>query len=826
MEIMPLKTFIYHFLIDRTEERNYCFILGSGASSQSGIATGKELVDKWLEEIKDKYEEATVNEWVKKIGINEENKYGFYSEIYDFRFKYDKKIGYSQLESIMENKEPSCGYSILARILSKTNDKMVITVNFDNLIEEALYTYTKSKPLVISHEALAGFAKPFSSRPIIAKIHRDQFLRDEEINRDTQNIETNWIKTLENILKYYTPLVIGYGGNDGSLMNFLEKIENIEGGIFWCYKEDEGLPTQRILDLIKKHKGYLIPIEGFDELMIHLGGRSNYKDIGLEIVNIANERAKKYNLEIEEILNKVKNGDFKKKYENSSPDNEDLKKKADDSVTSNTPMSNFSQDILISEKEDIPQLSSENSEINNSEFSEIDKDSLSAKPNDDTKNHLPAENIPIHNTLFHKDIEKEKAILEEELQEFENITKKVHHYNSTEEVLQEIPESKEYNSDSTQNNMLKTITKIIKEPDKIIKSLNKMIKDTDILHHTKNTPPEEIKITETENIIQEEELKTETKTAELDKKIWLQLLFEIEREKDLNKKDKLYQEAIKKHGEKTILSNYANFLYEEKKDYDKALECYKKLIENEPNNSFILNNYATFLVDITKEYEKADEYYRKAIDADPDNLNIIAAYAKYLTNIRKNYDKAEQFYSEGLAKNTSDSIFLCNYADFLKSIRKNYDKALEYYNKAINIMPQTSLVLGSYAVFLTDIKKDYSSALSYFEKALDMSPNDSFLLVNYSKLLILSNDLETAKEFIEKAFRSNKDDNSIRLELWFLRYIAYKEWFSKSSEQIDFLLSKGTKSSGTDFAELLNYAKQKKHSDFESCTDYLKRMSK
>src|SRR5438876_10550474 len=35
---------------------------------------------------------------------------------------------------------------------------------------------------------------------------------------------------------YYTPIVVGYGGNDGSLMGMLKSLPQIKGGIFWCFR--------------------------------------------------------------------------------------------------------------------------------------------------------------------------------------------------------------------------------------------------------------------------------------------------------------------------------------------------------------------------------------------------------------------------------------------------------------------------------------------------------------------------------------------------------------------------------------------------------------
>ena len=51
----------------------------------------------------------------------------------------------------MENVHPNVGYVVLAYLLVKTVHNVVITTNFDHLLEDALNYYEKSLPLVIGH---------------------------------------------------------------------------------------------------------------------------------------------------------------------------------------------------------------------------------------------------------------------------------------------------------------------------------------------------------------------------------------------------------------------------------------------------------------------------------------------------------------------------------------------------------------------------------------------------------------------------------------------------------------------------------------------------
>ena len=309
MNRMSIKTFLYHFCNNIRDDKKYCFILGSGASRSSGIPTGGELVRQWYSELREMYEPNELEEWKSKEGILEEDLAKDYSKIFDKRYKIDPKEGFSFLEKIMENIDPSCGYSVLAQILDVQPHKVVITTNFDSLIEDALFIYTKKKPLVVGHGALGQYIKLFSNRPVIIKIHHDLLLTPKNKAEDTCVLDENYKKGLTNIFQYYIPLVIGYGGNDGSLMGFLEKLDAIEGGMFWFYRECDGELNQRIQGVVEKFNGYAVSVPGFDELMVRIGNELNLDRQDKKMMKIAEQRAKKYldqfaKITIEEITTK------------------------------------------------------------------------------------------------------------------------------------------------------------------------------------------------------------------------------------------------------------------------------------------------------------------------------------------------------------------------------------------------------------------------------------------------------------------------------------------------------------------------------------------
>jgi hypothetical protein len=223
----------------------FCWVLGSGASYQSGIPTGVTLAMQWLKELHERedFNNLPLEKWATAVnlGIKDfdfKNAARFYPFIYQRRFRDFKERGYAFLEDVMAGIEPSYGYSVLAQIMASHKHKVAVTTNFDNLIADAISIYTDAFPLVCGHESLTGFIRPNLTRLVIAKIHRDLLFNPKSAPEDIEILSPEWEEALKVIFENNTPIVLGYGGNDGSLMGFWERIPPIIGGIFWCYRVD------------------------------------------------------------------------------------------------------------------------------------------------------------------------------------------------------------------------------------------------------------------------------------------------------------------------------------------------------------------------------------------------------------------------------------------------------------------------------------------------------------------------------------------------------------------------------------------------------------
>lgn len=267
-------------------EQKYCFILGAGASVSSGIPGGYKLCKHWLDEIRaDLTPEAYSDEIQRRIrNLNNGKDYTRFLDIkYDpdlksdlddynciceLRFGIRKDEEEKAIQALMSRKMPYVGYFTLANIVTSTPNNVVITTNFDDLLERAINDYIGDRPNVINHEKLAEYSiSDLGGNHKILKVHRDMYTGGFNRSEETKELKGDWGRYLPNIFKEYTPIVIGYAGTDRSLMRFLH--DNPEKGIYWCHMYSE-LPNNYVTEAVQAKDGAFVEIWEFDHIICHI----------------------------------------------------------------------------------------------------------------------------------------------------------------------------------------------------------------------------------------------------------------------------------------------------------------------------------------------------------------------------------------------------------------------------------------------------------------------------------------------------------------------------------------------------------------------------
>jgi Tfp pilus assembly protein PilF len=291
-------------LSEKSPDSSLLFLLGSGASRQSGIKTGGEMVADWLEMVRKEdpaHESIPRDEWASAARLeiptfDRTDPAASYPDLFARAFQGRRKEGFDYLEAEIAGRGPSFGYSVLAQIVATTKHKVVVTTNFDNLVIDALSMYTNATPLVCGHESLAGFIRHRPTRPQIVKVHRDLFYAPRNTSEELGRLPEEFAKAIAQLFTAHVPVVIGYGANDGSLMGVLGDLKagSLPQGVYWCYVSGGPKPRQSVLDLIVRHNGWLVPISGFDELMIRLQNALELEPLDEFLKRRGDERAQHY----------------------------------------------------------------------------------------------------------------------------------------------------------------------------------------------------------------------------------------------------------------------------------------------------------------------------------------------------------------------------------------------------------------------------------------------------------------------------------------------------------------------------------------------------
>jgi len=256
--------------IDKTP--NFALLLGAGASVSSGVKPSNEMINEWRQQLfKESKFKKRFEEWLSEQNwYNDDEEYSIlFERIYD---QPAQRRNY--IEECIKNAGPSWGYIYLSSIISQGFFNVVFTPNFDDLLNEACFSYANCRPIVCAHDSAVSTIRVTSTRPKIIKLHGD-FLYDNIKNtvRETEDLEKNMRDKFEQFAKEYGLVVIGYRGNDRSIMDVLDSLLRKEGcfphGIYWCMKKGSK-PCRKLDRLLSRERVFIVEIDGFDEFMADL----------------------------------------------------------------------------------------------------------------------------------------------------------------------------------------------------------------------------------------------------------------------------------------------------------------------------------------------------------------------------------------------------------------------------------------------------------------------------------------------------------------------------------------------------------------------------
>lgn len=273
---MDVGEFVRRFKhdIEDIDDSKFVFLIGAGCSVSSGIPCAKDLANVWLRRLKKlrKGNDDNLEEWARQEfpDYAPESAALYYGKIIEKLF-LRPEARQREIEQLTEGKDPGFGYAVLAKLMSHEkyggHCNAVLTVNFDDLIADALYLYTHKKPLVIVHDSLVGFVRSARKRPLVLKLHGDARLEPKNTESETTELADSVKKVLKNFLSETGLVFIGYGGHDESIANILKELprDALPWGIFWVNTE---VPDSSIGEWLRERNAIWVDHTDFDELML------------------------------------------------------------------------------------------------------------------------------------------------------------------------------------------------------------------------------------------------------------------------------------------------------------------------------------------------------------------------------------------------------------------------------------------------------------------------------------------------------------------------------------------------------------------------------
>lgn len=208
--------------------------------------------------------------WVKyKDKLLGDLEYGFWMQEYSPESDKIQEL----MEEFIENKTPAFEYYLLADLINQGMLFNVFTTNFDNFIHEAM-SFLGTRARVCIYDDKASSISYNRKKPNIIKLHGEYLYNNTKnyIN-ETHDLGECLSGKFKEALQRFGMIVVGYQGNDYSIMHILEELKKERPyPLYWCVREvDLEKISWRVVELINNTPmSYIVPIKDFRTFVVNL----------------------------------------------------------------------------------------------------------------------------------------------------------------------------------------------------------------------------------------------------------------------------------------------------------------------------------------------------------------------------------------------------------------------------------------------------------------------------------------------------------------------------------------------------------------------------
>lgn len=254
----------------------YALLLGSGVSTGAGMPTGWGVVTDLVRKVAAQEDPATLDDaqtdpevwWAVHHGED----LGYSSLLQSLAPTAAARQGLlaNYFEATDEERDegvktPSKAHVAIAQLVKKGYIKVIITTNFDRLMEQALEAEGVAPQVISRPEAVAGMQSlPHASATVI-KLHGDyKDLGSLNTPEELASYPDQWNGLIARIMDEYGLVISGWSADwDTALVGLMEASPNRRYPLYWDSRSSNGDAAQR---LVASRSATIIPASGADEL--------------------------------------------------------------------------------------------------------------------------------------------------------------------------------------------------------------------------------------------------------------------------------------------------------------------------------------------------------------------------------------------------------------------------------------------------------------------------------------------------------------------------------------------------------------------------------
>jgi tetratricopeptide (TPR) repeat protein len=841
------------------------WFLGAGASVSSGIPTAAGLVERWLARLAD-VEGADAEDWEawapqRFTTLQPADLASSYSRVMAELFPTARQRQ-EEIERLTSGKDPAIGYALLASLAADENlgprANVFVTTNFDDLIAEAMYLTTRTRPLVVGHDNLSDFVRRSNKRPLVVKLHGDALMTPLSTEDETRQINERLAARVTPLFAETSLVVLGYGGKDQSIARLLSSApsDSFPLGVYWLSRR----PPESAMweELQSRNETFHVVSEDFDDFMLQL-----HEHLPFEF-----DDGSRWSSLFRSYDEQLRSKSAKARAE-GAPDKERWAERTRSAV----------QAVLLAQQ--ASELQESDPDAAQSRFEEA----LSQDPN----------NPAILGRYAHFLIERGEYVRAHEIltkavdiaPEYPNnliklaVLKSNHldDHDAAEGLYRKALEiePKNHNLMGLFALFLTDIRHRFEEAEALYeRALVAAPSDVENLrnfalflssirgNHARAeglyrlalrvdpTDPHShlglgVVLMNARQAIDEAE-QMYLRAIELDPANPLALcnyaVLAWKHREDLALADTLYSRAIAIEPVHPysphfghFISDYATFATSALQDHEKAEALFKRAIEADPHRTLTLSNYAHFLKTVRNDESASGALYRRASELDPNNLEILERYANHLETIG-DYITQEDVLDQMLGVDALNPRSISLYAIFLTTVKEDFERADSFYDLATTVSPddrtwlnlhlsfhralfdnkehvglllrQISALdpedydaLHSLALHLTDVDQEHLAAAEAFDRLLELGGSDVNGAANAARSFLALPELgrtERGESLLEEVLTSDNVPAAVRMEATFYGIAHNEKKWNHHGTVLRELLEAGERSAGWSFA--------------------------